>query len=102
MRRSACCRTRFRSFSSLMSPAPFVMRLEGVAWVPDIEGAVRRGLGYPQGPLAWGDHIGGARVLEILKNIQANSDDPRYRLSPWRLRRDSLDLLMLTPDVPRQ
>jgi len=73
----------------------------GIASVADIEDAVRLGLGYPQGPLSWGDSIGGARVLSILKNMQAVTGDPRYRPSPWLTRRVGLGLSLLTPEAQR-
>lgn len=73
----------------------------GIASVADLEDAVRLGLGYPQGPLSWGDRIGGARVLEILQNLQAVTGDPRYRPSPWLVRRVGLGLSLLTPEASR-
>ncbi|MDB5969674.1 MAG: uncharacterized protein JWQ90_2124 [Hydrocarboniphaga sp.] len=73
----------------------------GIASIADIEDAVRLGLGYPQGPLSWGDRIGGARVLTILQNMQAVTGDPRYRPSPWLTRRVRLGLSLLTPEAQR-
>ena len=73
----------------------------GIASVADIEDAVKLGLGYPQGPLAWGDQIGGARVLEILHNMQAETGDPRYRPSPWLARRVALGVPLVTPEAAR-
>lgn len=73
----------------------------GIATVADIEDAVKLGLGYPQGPLALGDAIGGKRVLGILRNIQAATGDPRYRPSPWLTRRVGLGVSLLTPEAQR-
>jgi 3-hydroxybutyryl-CoA dehydrogenase len=73
----------------------------GIAAVPDIEDAVRLGLGYPQGPLTWGDQIGGRRLLTILSNMQARTGDTRYRPSPWLLRRAELGSSLLTPEAAR-
>lgn len=73
----------------------------GIASVADIEDAVKLGLGYPNGPLAWGDKIGGARVLEILRNMQAVTGDPRYRPSAWLQRRVALGVSLLTPEALR-
>jgi 3-hydroxybutyryl-CoA dehydrogenase len=64
----------------------------GIASPEDIDAAVCIGLGYPSGPLAWGDAIGPARVLAILQGLQAASGDPRYRPSPWLRRRALLGL----------
>ena len=73
----------------------------GIAQVGDIEDAVKLGLGYPKGPLSLGDAIGGARVLTILRNIHALTNDPRYRPSPWLLRRATLGVSLLTPEAQR-
>jgi len=63
-----------------------------IATPSDIDLAVERGLGYPVGPLKLGDRIGPARILEILDGLYAFYRDPRYRPSPWLIRRARLDL----------
>lgn len=75
--------------------------LRGIASVEDIEDAVRLGLGYPSGPLSWGDKIGGDRVLTILRNMQAVTGDPRYRPSLWLSRRVGLGVSLLTQEAKR-
>jgi 3-hydroxybutyryl-CoA dehydrogenase len=57
-----------------------------------LDKAVRLALGYPQGPLAWGDALGASRVLQTLDGIYACTQDPRYRASPWLRRRAQLGL----------
>ncbi|HSW14002.1 MAG TPA: 3-hydroxyacyl-CoA dehydrogenase [Solimonas sp.] len=74
----------------------------GIASIPDIEDAVKLGLGYPMGPLSWGDRIGGERILSILRNLQSQTGDPRYRPSPWLLRRAQLARSLLTPEAERE
>ena len=64
----------------------------------DIDLGVTLGLGYPRGPLAWGDAIGPARILTILQELFAAYGDPRYRPSPWLLRRARLGVSLLVPD----
>ena len=73
----------------------------GIASVADIEDAVRLGLGYPRGPLSWGDALGGERVLAILRRMHESTGDPRYRPSAWLVRRVGLGLSLLTPEAAR-
>lgn len=63
-----------------------------IATPADIDTAVTLGLGYPQGPLAWGDAIGPANILTILERMLAITGDPRYRPSLWLRRRAQLGL----------
>ena len=65
----------------------------------DLDMAVRLGLGYPQGPLAWGDALGPTNVLETLFNLQTVYGDPRYRPSPWLRRRGALGLSLLHEEL---
>lgn len=69
---------------------------KGIASPNDIDLAVTLGLGYPHGPLAWGDKIGAKRVLKILRTMQDYYGDPRYRPSPWLTRRANLGISLLT------
>ena len=69
---------------------------QGIASPADIDRAVTLGLGYPRGPLAWGDALGPPRVLAILDAIYAGCRDPRYRASPWLRRRAALGVSLLT------
>ncbi|MBT8147806.1 MAG: 3-hydroxyacyl-CoA dehydrogenase, partial [Gammaproteobacteria bacterium] len=73
----------------------------GIASVVDIEDSVKLGLGYPNGPLAWGDKIGGDNVLKILNNIFELSGDPRYRPSFWLRRRVQLGLSLKVEEASR-
>lgn len=65
---------------------------QNIASVDDINAAVRLGLGYPFGPIEWGDQIGSDKILLILNRISALTYDPRYRPSPWLQRRVALNL----------
>jgi 3-hydroxybutyryl-CoA dehydrogenase len=64
----------------------------------DIDKAVELGLGYPYGPLAFGDRVGAARILTILQNLYALYGDPRYRPALWLQRRARLGLSLLQTD----
>jgi len=68
------------------------MAQQGIAAPADIDLAVTLGLGYPHGPLSWGDQLGPARIAQVLTRVHTLSGDPRYRLSPWLRRRASLGL----------
>ncbi len=70
----------------------------GAATSADIDKAVTLGLGYPHGPLAFGDFLGADRVLEILTSIHQMTGDPRYRPTPWLRRRAHLGVSLLTPE----
>jgi 3-hydroxybutyryl-CoA dehydrogenase len=68
---------------------------QGICTPSDLDSAVTLGLGYPRGPLAWGNHLGPRRVLAILNNLHRLTGDPRYRPSPWLTRRAQLGLSLL-------
>jgi 3-hydroxybutyryl-CoA dehydrogenase len=72
---------------------------QGIAEPADIDRAVTLGLGYPRGPLAWGDELGPATVLIILNKLQLETGDPRYRPSQWLRRRAELGLSLLQREV---
>ena len=62
---------------------------------PDLETAVKLGLGYPMGPLEMGNCHGPTNILEVLFNLQTVYGDPRYRPSPWLRRRGAIGLSLL-------
>jgi len=69
-----------------------------VASPADIDRAVTLGLGYPKGPLAFGDALGARNVLTALEAMQDFYGDPRYRPSPWLKRRALLGVSLLTEE----
>jgi 3-hydroxybutyryl-CoA dehydrogenase len=75
------------------------MAQQRIATPDDIDGAVTLGLGYPQGPLALGDRLGATTVLHILDALHDFYRDPRYRPSPWLIRRARLGVSLLTPEA---
>lgn len=56
--------------------------LQGIASPADVDTAMRYGTNYPEGPLAWADRIGVARVVEVLDKLRAHYGEERYRVSP--------------------
>lgn len=71
----------------------------GIASPATLDRAVQLALGYPFGPLAFGEHYGAARILTILQGLQACYGEARYRPSPWLRRRVQLDLPLHSPDA---
>jgi 3-hydroxybutyryl-CoA dehydrogenase len=71
---------------------------QGIASPEDIDNAVQLGLGYPKGPLAFGDALGPARILQILESLSDATRDPRYRPSPWLMRRARLGVSLRTAE----
>ena len=63
-----------------------------------LDRAVQLALGYPHGPLGFGEHFGAARIAQILQGLHAQYQEPRYRISPWLRRRVQLGLPLSTPE----
>jgi 3-hydroxybutyryl-CoA dehydrogenase len=74
------------------------MAEQRIAAPGDIDRAVQLGLGYPQGPLAWGDAIGAPVVRRILDGLAQATGDSRYRTSPWIARRAMLGISLTQAD----
>ncbi|HWC81754.1 MAG TPA: 3-hydroxyacyl-CoA dehydrogenase [Pseudonocardiaceae bacterium] len=53
----------------------------------DIDTAMRLGVNYPSGPLAWGDEWGLGSVVTLLDNLATEYGDGRYRVCPLLRRR---------------
>ena len=70
----------------------------GIGVPADIDKGAKLGLGYPFGPIEWGDRIGPSRVLHILQRLEAFYQEPRYRPSPWLKRRVMLGLPLSAPE----
>jgi 3-hydroxybutyryl-CoA dehydrogenase len=54
----------------------------GVASAEDVEVAMRLGVNYPRGPIAWGQQWGTRTVLAILDSLENWYRDGRYRAAP--------------------
>ncbi|MEZ5854347.1 MAG: 3-hydroxyacyl-CoA dehydrogenase family protein [Hyphomicrobiaceae bacterium] len=70
----------------------------GVGSPGDIDKGAKLGLGYPYGPIEWGDRIGPKRICFILERLQAFYQEPRYRPSAWLKRRVMLGLPLSAPE----
>lgn len=80
-----------RLLASIVNTACFIAG-QRLASPEDIDTAVRLGLGYPRGPLTWGEEAGADLVLRVLRGLAASTGDPRYRPSGWLTERVALGL----------
>jgi 3-hydroxybutyryl-CoA dehydrogenase len=55
---------------------------QGVCSAAGADSAMRLGVNYPQGPLAWADQVGVAAIRAVLANLGASYGEDRYRVSP--------------------
>lgn len=62
---------------------------QGVCNAEDCDLAMQKGVNYPRGPLAWAQHIGLRKVVNVLDHMQHAYGEDRYRVSPL-LRRKAL------------
>ncbi|WP_405900551.1 3-hydroxyacyl-CoA dehydrogenase [Streptomyces sp. NBC_00727] len=85
-----------RLLASIVSVAASIAE-RALAAPADIDVAVTTGLGYPVGPLAWGDRIGAARMLELHRALHATTGDPRHRPTRWVTERAALGLALTDP-----
>ncbi len=54
----------------------------GEASRADVDTAMTLGTGYPRGPLAWGEQIGPACVVSVLRHLHEAVPTGRYRVAP--------------------
>ena len=55
---------------------------QGVCSVTAADAAMKLGVNYPQGPLAWADVLGVATVRTVLAHLGESYGEDRYRISP--------------------
>lgn len=55
---------------------------KGIATPEDTDNAMRYGVNYPKGPLAWGTELGWQHILHTLEQLSQFYDDGRYRANP--------------------
>jgi 3-hydroxybutyryl-CoA dehydrogenase len=61
--------------------------VDGVASPANIDTAMKLGANYPRGPLEWADSLGLDVVLAVLRALQADYGEDRYRPSPLLIRK---------------
>ncbi|MFI7121294.1 3-hydroxyacyl-CoA dehydrogenase [Amycolatopsis sp. NPDC049868] len=88
-----------RLLASIVSVAASIAE-RSLAAPEDIDLAVTAALGYPAGPLAWGDRLGAVRLLELQNRLHESTGDPRYRPTRWLRERAELGLPLTTPAYP--
>ncbi len=71
-----------RIIAMLANEAAFAVQ-EGVASPQEIDLAMRLGVNYPKGPLAWAAEIGHARILAVLDHLWNEYREERYRACIW-------------------
>jgi 3-hydroxybutyryl-CoA dehydrogenase len=77
-----------RTVSMLANEAAEVVHT-GAASADAVDQAMRLGVNYPRGPLAWAEAIGLERVRDVLDHLARTYGEDRYRAS-WLLRRKAL------------
>ncbi|MFH8758990.1 3-hydroxyacyl-CoA dehydrogenase [Streptomyces atroolivaceus] len=85
-----------RLLASVVSVAASIAE-RSLAAPADIDLAVTAGLGYPAGPLAWGDRIGAARMLDLQRALHATTGDQRHRPTRWLTERSQLGMPLTEP-----
>lgn len=66
---------------AMLANEGFEAVMQGVADEDSIDLAMRYGVNYPKGPVAWAREIGLARILAVLDALREATGDPRYRAS---------------------
>ena len=70
-----------RTVACLVNEAYHALQ-EGVAPAADIDTAMKLGVNYPHGPIAWGNRIGLARVEAVMDALFNWFHEERYRATP--------------------
>ncbi|AGB83130.1 3-hydroxyacyl-CoA dehydrogenase [Serratia sp. FGI94] len=70
-----------RTVAMLVNEALDVVN-KGIASAADTDNAMRFGVNYPRGPLAWGQALGWKHILATLENLQRFYLEERYRPLP--------------------
>lgn len=60
---------------------------QGVCSAAGADAAMRLGVNYPRGPLAWADAVGLDWIVAVLRHLGESYGEDRYRISPLLLRK---------------
>ncbi len=55
---------------------------QGVCSAQAADAAMRLGVNYPKGPLAWADSVGLQNIHTVLRHLGCSYGEDRYRVSP--------------------
>lgn len=70
-----------RILSLIINEAAFTL-MEKAATASDIDIAMKKGTNYPYGPLEWADRIGLDEIFAIIRGLQRDLGEERYRPAP--------------------
>ncbi|MCW2311109.1 3-hydroxyacyl-CoA dehydrogenase PaaH [Rhodoferax antarcticus] len=70
-----------RTVAMLANEAADAVNL-GVCSAAAADAAMRLGVNYPKGPLAWADDVGLKAIRDVLANLGTSYGEDRYRISP--------------------
>jgi len=70
-----------RILALIVNEAAFAV-MEGTATPENIDIAMKKGTGYPHGPLEWADRIGLDDVLAVIKGLHRDLGEERFRPAP--------------------
>lgn len=56
---------------------------QGIASAEDVDAAMKLGVNYPVGPMAWGSRVGWNWILQVIEHLQQAYREDRYRPSVW-------------------
>lgn len=66
---------------AMLANEAFETVMQGVANSEAVDAAMRFGVNYPRGPIAWAHDIGLGAILNVIDKLLAWTGDPRYRPS---------------------
>ena len=75
-----------RIWCCLANEAAFAIG-EGVASPEAVDTAMKLGVSYPIGPLAWAEQLGHEKVVAVLDHMAQEYGEERYRVAPWLRRK---------------